>query len=61
MFKVEINKEEDVIYRSGYINKTLVEKVGMPGEHTTIDYEEPFTLTITVIISFLAYRMQSVL
>ena len=46
LFHVQINKKEDVIYRWGAINKTIIETHGTPGEHTTIDYEEPFTLTI---------------
>ena len=46
LFHVQINKKEDVIYRWGAINKTIIEKHGIPGDHTTIDYEEPFTLTI---------------
>ena len=46
LFHVQINKKEDVIYRWGAINNTIIETHGSPGDHTTIDYEEPFTLTI---------------
>ena len=46
LFHVQINKKEDVIYRWGALNKTIIETHGTPGDHTTIDYEEPFTLTI---------------
>lgn len=46
LFHVQINKKEDVIYRWGALNTTIIEKHGTPGDHTTIDYEEPFTLTI---------------
>ena len=44
LFWVQVNKAEDAIYRWGAINGTVVERHGSPGEHTTIDYEEPFTL-----------------
>ena len=45
-FHVMIDKTDNVIYRWGLVDGVVQEKQGIPLDGTTIDYSEPFTLTI---------------
>ena len=46
-FHVMIDKADNVIYRWGMVDGEMVGKQGESGDGTSIDYSEPFTMTIT--------------
>jgi hypothetical protein len=45
-FHVMVDKKDNVIYRWGLVDGEVKERKGTPDDGTTIDYSEPFTMTI---------------
>jgi hypothetical protein len=45
-FHVMVDKKDNVIYRWGLVDGEVKERQGTPDDGTTIDYSEPFTMTI---------------
>ena len=46
-FHLMIDKADNVIHRWGMVDGEMVGKQGEPGDGTTIDYSESFTMTVT--------------
>ena len=44
-FHAELSVEEEVVWRWGVDNGTMVERQGRPGDGTSVDFEEPVVLT----------------